>query len=90
MADHYADGTFRWWHLSQPPPELVAALADRWLAGGGRVLDIGCGLGTEAGYLASAGWHAAGIDLSGTALARAAAGHPEAAFLACATMSTSR
>jgi SAM-dependent methyltransferase len=81
MADHYADGTCHWWHLSQPPPELVAALGDGWLPGGGRVLDIGCGLGTEAGYLASAGWQAAGIDLSGTALARAAAGHPEAAFL---------
>ncbi len=81
MADHYADGTCQWWHLSQPPPELIAALGDGWLPGGGRVLDIGCGLGTEAGCLASAGWQAAGIDLSGTALARAAAGHPEAAFL---------
>ena len=47
----------------------------RRLAGGGRVLDVGCGLGTETGYLASAGWQAAGIDLSGTALAQAAAGH---------------
>jgi SAM-dependent methyltransferase len=81
MADHYEDGTCSWWHLSQPPPELVAAVGDGWLPGGGRVLDVGCGLGTETGYLASAGWQAAGIDLSGAALAQAAAGHQEAAFL---------
>jgi hypothetical protein len=29
MADHYADGTCSWWHLSQPPPELVAAAGER-------------------------------------------------------------
>ena len=62
---------------SQPPPELVAR-RDGWLPGG-RILDVGCGLGTETGYLAAR--LAAGIDLSGTALAQAAAGHQEAAFL---------
>jgi hypothetical protein len=31
MADHYANGTYLWWHLSRPSPELVAALADGWL-----------------------------------------------------------
>jgi hypothetical protein len=31
MADHYADGTYRWWHLSRPPPELVSVLDDGWL-----------------------------------------------------------
>ncbi|HEU5392266.1 MAG TPA: hypothetical protein VFV73_40900 [Streptosporangiaceae bacterium] len=36
MADHYEDGTCSWWHLSQPPPELVAAIGDGWLPGGGR------------------------------------------------------
>lgn len=80
MTDHYADGTCRWWHLSRPSPELISALGDDWLPPGGRVLDIGCGLGSEAGYLALAGWQAAGIDLSETAIARAAAGHRDAAF----------
>lgn len=80
MADHYADGTYRWWHLSRPSPELVSALGDGWLPSRGRALDIGCGLGTEIGYLAATGWQAAGIDLSETAIAGAAAGHDNAAF----------
>jgi hypothetical protein len=31
VTDHYADGTYRWWHLSVPSPELVEALAGHWL-----------------------------------------------------------
>jgi SAM-dependent methyltransferase len=80
-ADHYANGTYRWWHLSVPSPELVAALDDGWLSGTGRVLDLGCGLGTEAGYLASVGWQSVGIDVSAVALARAAGLHPDTSFL---------
>jgi 2-polyprenyl-3-methyl-5-hydroxy-6-metoxy-1,4-benzoquinol methylase len=72
MTDHYADGTYRWWHLSRPSPELLAALGDGWLRPGGRALDVGCGLGVEAGYLAAAGWQVAGVDLSQVALSRAA------------------
>jgi SAM-dependent methyltransferase len=81
VTDHYADGTYLWWHLSRPSPELVAALEDGWLPGSGRALDIGCGAGTEAAHLASAGWQAAGIDLSESALAKAAAAHDGTAFL---------
>jgi SAM-dependent methyltransferase len=81
MADHYSDGTYRWWHLSRPSPELVSALEDGWLPGRGRAVDVGCGLGSEAGYLASAGWQVAGVDLSGVAVARAAAERDGAAFL---------
>jgi hypothetical protein len=47
-ADSYLDGTFRWWHLSAPSPELTAAEADGWLGQPGRPLDAGCGPGTEA------------------------------------------
>lgn len=72
MTDHYADGTYRWWHLSEPSPELLSALGEGWFSGAGRALDVGCGLGTEAGYLASLGWQVSGIDLSAVALGRAA------------------
>jgi SAM-dependent methyltransferase len=81
MADHYANGTYRWWHLSHPSPELVSALGQGWLPGSGHALDVGCGLGTEAAHLAAAGWQVAGIDLSQTALARAAAAHGQVAFV---------
>ena len=95
MTDHYADGTYRWWHLSGPSPELLAALGDGWFASvrsasdegepllrpGGRALDVGCGLGVEAGHLAAAGWQVAGVDLSQVALASAAGGANGAVFV---------
>lgn len=80
MTDHYTDGTYRWWHLSRPSPELLQALADGWLPSGGRALDVGCGLGTEATHLHQAGWQVAGIDLSPAALA-AASGTPGPSYL---------
>ena len=55
MADHYADGTYLWWHLSRPSPELTAALADGWLAARGR---------GERVLLADR-WHTCFFDLSG-------------------------
>ena len=81
MTDHYANGTYRWWHLSHPSPELVSALGQAWLPGSGHALDVGCGLGTEAAHLAAAGWQVTGIDLSQTALDRAAAAHGQVAFV---------
>ena len=81
MTDHYTDGTYRWWHLSSPSPELLAALADGWLPAGGRAVDVGCGLGRETGHLARAGWQAVGVDLSGVALTRAAAEQDGPGFL---------
>jgi SAM-dependent methyltransferase len=80
MADHYADETYRWWHLSRPSPELVAALDDGWLPEAGRAIDLGSGLGSEAGYLAHRGWQVAGVDLSEVAVTRAAAEHRGAVF----------
>lgn len=74
--DHYADGTFRWWHLSVPSPELLQALADGWLPASGRAIDVGCGLGTEAAHLHHIGWSAIGVDLSPVALAQARLANP--------------
>ncbi|WP_309135243.1 methyltransferase domain-containing protein [Cellulomonas sp.] len=44
----------------------------------GRVLDVGCGEGADAVWLASRGWDVTALDVSGVALARARA-HAEAA-----------
>lgn len=74
-TDPYLDGIYRWWHLSEPSPELLAAVSDGWLTGKGTAIDIGCGLGIEAAYLASVGWKAVGIDLSEPALQRAENAH---------------
>jgi SAM-dependent methyltransferase len=83
VTDHYLDGTYRWWHLSVPSPELVDALSDGWLhhPSGARALDVGCGLGTEAAHLHERGWQAVGLDVSPHALAAATSGHPGPAFI---------
>lgn len=81
VNDVYASGIFRWWHLSRPSPELVAAEDDGWLGTPGVVIDLGCGLGTEVRYLASKGWTALGLDLSTRALTNAAARGTEAWFV---------
>ena len=80
-ADPYASDVCRWWHYSKPPPELVQAVAAGWLRPPGRVLDLGCGLGTELAYLAGLGFSGIGIDLSAAALQRAHIQLPVVAFV---------
>ncbi|MEO3939169.1 methyltransferase domain-containing protein [Dermatophilaceae bacterium Soc4.6] len=53
----------------QPNPQLVAEVAD---LPPGSALDVGCGEGADALWLARRGWDVTGVDLSATALARAA------------------
>ncbi|WP_328390698.1 class I SAM-dependent methyltransferase [Nocardia sp. NBC_00416] len=43
----------------------------------GQVLDLGCGEGADAYWLAEQGWKVTAVDISQVALDRAAAGHPE-------------
>jgi thioredoxin reductase/SAM-dependent methyltransferase len=51
-----------------PNAQLVAETAD---LSPGRALDVGCGEGADAVWLAERGWHVTGVDISPTALARA-------------------
>lgn len=68
----------------RPNPQLVAeatALAP------GRALDVGCGEGADAVWLAQRGWQVTAVDIADTALRRAAA-HPAAAGEAVAARIT--
>jgi len=87
VDEPYLRGTYRWWHLSEPAPELPAAETSLVAGKPGVAVDLGCGLGTEIGYLAGRGWRGVGVDLCVAALARAREGHPGAAF-ACADVTS--
>ncbi|WP_199245212.1 class I SAM-dependent methyltransferase [[Phormidium] sp. ETS-05] len=53
------------WHRETIPPHLAAAVAQQTP---GRVLDIGCGTGVYATYLAELGWNVTALDFVPTAL----------------------
>ena len=56
------------WDTGQTPPEIVA-LAEQLPPG--RALDLGCGTGTSARYLAERGWQVTGIDFIPAPIQRA-------------------
>jgi SAM-dependent methyltransferase len=73
------------WDTGTIPPELAAVVeGDRALAPA-RALDIGCGTGTQAVYMAQHGWDVTGVELLDRPLRRArdraAAGGVEVKFV---------
>jgi 2-polyprenyl-3-methyl-5-hydroxy-6-metoxy-1,4-benzoquinol methylase len=60
----------------EPNPQLVAEASD---LPPGRALDMGCGEGADALWLAARGWTVTAIDISQVALSRAAANEQRAA-----------
>jgi SAM-dependent methyltransferase len=68
------DGRYTGWSKktlpAEPNPALLAEAAE---LRPGRALDIGCGLGSDAIWLAARGWDVTALDVSQVALDRAAA-----------------
>ncbi len=56
------------WESPYPPQELVATVAAELIPGGATVLDVGCGAGAEAIFLARCGFRSIGVDSSARAL----------------------
>jgi SAM-dependent methyltransferase len=56
------------WFSPRPYYGLVRAVRERWLRPGTRVLDIGCGAGTNSIFLARSGFRVQGVDLAPAAI----------------------
>jgi ubiquinone/menaquinone biosynthesis C-methylase UbiE len=68
-SEHYRLGKHRAiWDHSFPSPELVGYMLGAKLAAGARVLDMGCGSGQDAVFLASLNLEVHGLDFSAEAL----------------------
>lgn len=66
----YDDGTAPW-VIGEPQPAVVELESAGWIRGA--VLDIGCGTGEHAIYLAERGYDVAGLDISPSAIRQARA-----------------
>ncbi|MFE8986990.1 class I SAM-dependent methyltransferase [Streptomyces collinus] len=66
--DFYADRSRPVPFFPARPDESLVAAVERGLLGGVRALDLGCGPGRNAVYLAARGFHVDAVDLSSTAL----------------------
>ncbi|KQX10735.1 SAM-dependent methyltransferase [Streptomyces sp. Root431] len=81
-ADRWTEGGAGWWDgfyadrdkpvpffVAKPDENLVSYVEQGLLPVGGRALDLGCGPGRNALYLASLGFDVTAVDLSPTAIA---------------------
>jgi SAM-dependent methyltransferase len=68
-ADGVAPVTAPPWDNKEPSESVIGWLAGGWIHGD--ILDIGCGLGDNAIYLAKNGYPVTGLDISPTALSTA-------------------
>jgi cyclopropane fatty-acyl-phospholipid synthase-like methyltransferase len=59
------------WQVTDVAPELDRSVASGWLPAGVTVLDLGCGDGVNAAWLARRGYVVHGVDFAATAIAHA-------------------
>jgi SAM-dependent methyltransferase len=59
------------WDTQRPSPELIRVLDEGFVPSSGRALELGCGTGTNAIYLAQRGFQVTALDLSAVAIDRA-------------------
>jgi SAM-dependent methyltransferase len=59
------------WLEEGPRPQVCAARESGWIPAGSSVIDLGCGLGHTAAWLAGLGHRVVGVDVSGAAVRRA-------------------
>jgi len=65
----YSSGNYkRYWEYAHPSQELVTLIACGIIPKKGTVLDVGCGSGNEAIFLAQCGFNTIGLDVSNKAL----------------------
>jgi len=64
----YESREYEHWEFSYPSPELVALAAARVPRRNASVLDVGCGGGTDAIFMAQCGFRVTGVDISASAL----------------------
>ena len=64
------------WELHAHAPSVAHSLRSGWLVPGMEVLDIGCGLGFNAAWLAQHNFNVLAIDVSKTVIAKARRLHP--------------
>ena len=70
LEDYYRVGKPPW-DTGVTPPELVALVEGHDAPPPGRVLELGCGTGTNAIYLARQGWEVVAVDLVDRAIEQA-------------------
>jgi len=63
------------WEARQIPTVLREAVESGWLPPRGSLLDIGCGAGDIAAWLAGTGYRVTAVDFAASAIARASARH---------------